>query len=49
MSHLRLVNLGAVGKFSIFELKTSSGKHLEDILHALIVSLMCEAIIKTKD
>ena len=36
---LRLVNLGPIALFSNFELTTSSGKHLEDISHAHIVSL----------
>ena len=36
----RLVNPGAFALFSIFKLTTSSGKHLEDISHAHIVSLL---------
>ena len=35
-----LVNLGPVALFSNFRVTTSSGKHLEDISHAHIVSLM---------
>ena len=37
---IRLINLGPIALFSNFKLKTSSGKHLEDICHAHIVSLM---------
>ena len=37
---ITLVNLGAIALFSILKLTTSSGKHLEDISHAHIVSLM---------
>ena len=39
-NHIRLVNLGSIALFSIYKLTTSSGKHLEDISHAHIVSLM---------
>ena len=35
-----LINLAAIALFSNFELTTSSGKHLENIDHAHIVSLM---------
>ena len=37
---IRLVNLGPVALFSNYRLATSSGKHLEDVSHAHIVSLM---------
>ena len=37
---IRLVNFGPVALFSSYKLTTSSGKHLEDISHAHIVSLM---------
>ena len=37
---IRLVNLGPIGLFSNYKLTTSSGKHLENIDHAHIVSLM---------
>ena len=37
---IQLVNLGPVALFSSFKLTTSSGKHLEDISHAHLVSLM---------
>ena len=37
---IRLNNLGPIALFSNFKLTTSSGKHLEDIFHAHIVSLM---------
>ena len=35
---IRLVNLGPIALFSNFKLTTNSGKHLEDISHAHIVS-----------
>ena len=38
--YTRLVNLGVNGLFSNYKLSTSSGKHLGDISHARIVSLM---------
>ena len=37
---IRLVNLGPVALFSNYNLTTSSGKHLEDVSHAHIVSSM---------
>ena len=37
---IRLVNLGVIALFSNYKLTTSSGKHLENIDHAHIVSLM---------
>ena len=37
---IRLVNLGPIALFSKYKLTTSSGKHLEEISHAHIVSLM---------
>ena len=45
---LRLVNLGPIALFSNFKLTTSSGKHLEDISHAHIVSLMYKLISSSK-
>ena len=39
-NNIRLVNLGPIALFSNYELATSSGKHLENIDHAHIVSLM---------
>ena len=41
---IKLVNLGPIALFSNFELITSSGKHLEDISHAHLVSLMYKLI-----
>ena len=41
---IRLVNLGPVALFSNYKLTTSSGKHLEDVSHAHIVSLMYKLI-----
>ena len=46
---IRLVNLGPVALFSNYKLTTSSGKHLEDINHAHIVSLMYKLITSAKD
>ena len=46
---IRLVNLGPIVLFSNFKLTTSSGKHLEDISHAHLVSLMYKLITSSKD
>ena len=46
---IRLVNLGPIALFSNFKLTTSSGKHLEDISHAHLVSLMYKLITFSKD
>ena len=46
---IRLVILGPVALFSNFKLTTISGKHLEDISHAHIVSLMYKLITSSKD
>ena len=46
---IRLVNLGLIALFSSFILTTSSGKHLEDVSHAHIVSLMYKLITSSKD
>ena len=46
---IRLVNLGLVALFSNLKLTTSSGKHLEDISHAHLVSLMYKLIPSSKD
>ena len=45
---IRLVNLGPVALFSNYKLTTSSGKHLEDVSHAHIVSLMYKLITTAK-
>ena len=45
---IRLVNLGPVALFSNYKLTTSSGKHLEEISHAHIVSLMYKLITTAK-
>ena len=37
---IRLIKLGPIALFSNYKLTTSSGKHLEDVSHAHIVSLM---------
>ena len=44
----RLVNLGSIGLFSNYKLTTSSGKHLENIDHAHIVSLMYKLLTSSK-
>ena len=46
---IRIVNLGPIALFSNFKLTTSSGKHLEDISHAHLVSLMYKLITSCKD
>ena len=45
---ISLVNLGPITLFN-FKLTTSSGKHLEDISHADIVSLMYKPITSSKN
>ena len=46
---IRLVNLGPIALFKNYKLSTSSGKHLEDVSHAHIVSLMYKLISTAKD
>ena len=46
---LRLVNLGPIALFSNFKLTTISGKHLEDISHAQLVSLIYKLLTSSKD
>ena len=46
---IRLVNLCPIALFSSYKLTYSSGKHLEDFSHALIVSLMYKLITSSKD
>ena len=46
---IRLVNLSPIALFSNFKLTTSSGKHLEDISHAHLVSLMYRLITSSKN
>ena len=46
---LRLVNLGPIALFSNYKLTTSSGKHLEEISHAHIVSLMYKLLTSSRD
>ena len=45
---IRLVNLGPIGLFSNYRLTTSSGKHLENIDHAHLVSLMYKLLTSSK-
>ena len=46
---IRLVNLGPIALFSNFKLTTSSGKHIEGISHAHLVSLMYKLITSSKN
>ena len=46
---IKLVNLGPIALFSNFKLTTSSGKHLEDLSHAHLVSLMYKLITSSKN
>ena len=46
---IRLVNLGPIAFFSNYKLTTSSNKHLEEISHAHIVSLMYKLLTSSKD
>ena len=43
-NEIRLVKLAPVALFSNYKLTTSSGKHLEEVSHAHIVSLMYKLI-----
>ena len=45
---MRICNLASIALFSNRKLETSSGKHLEDISHAHIVSLMYKLITSSK-
>ena len=46
---IRLINLGPIALFSSYKLTTSSGKHLENIDHAHIVSLMYKLLSSSRD
>ena len=46
---IRLVNLGPIALFSKYKLTTLSGKHLEEISHAHIVSLMYKLLTSSED
>ena len=46
---IRLINLGPFALFSNYKLTTSSGKHLEKIDHAHIVSLLCKLLSSSRD
>ena len=46
---IRLINLGPIALFSNYKLSTSSGKHLENIDHAHIVSLMYKLLSSVRD
>ena len=45
---IRLVNLGVIALFSNYKLTTSSGKQLENIDHAHIVSLMYQLLTSSR-
>ena len=47
-NNIRLVNLGPIALFSNYKLTTSSGKHLENIDRAHIVSLMYKLLTSSK-
>ena len=46
---MKLVNLGPIALFSRMKMTKSCGKHLEDINHADIVSLMYKLISSAKE
>ena len=46
---IRLVNLGPIALFSNYKLTTRSGKHLEEINLAQIVSSMCKLLTLSED
>ena len=48
-NYIRLLNLCPIALFSNFRLTTSSGKNLEDISHAHLVSVMYKLITSNKD
>ena len=48
-SDIRIFNLGPIALFSNYKLPTSSGKHLVEIIHAHIVSLMYKLLTSSKD
>ena len=47
-NEIRLVNMGPIALFSNYKITTSSGKHLEEVSHAHIVSLMYKLITTAK-
>ena len=46
---IRLVNFGPIALFSNYKLTSSSGKHLEEISHAHIVSLIYKLLTSSRD
>ena len=46
---IRLINLGPISLFSNYKLTTSSGKHLENIDHAHIISLLYKLLSSSRD
>ena len=49
VDEIRLINLGPIALFSNYKLTTSSGKHLKNIDHAHIVSLMYKFLSSSRD
>ena len=49
VNDIRLVNSGPIALFSNYKLTSSSGKHLEEISHAHIVSLMYKLLTLSRD
>ena len=47
-NEIRLVNLGPIALFSNYKITNSSGKHLEEVSHAHIVTLMYKLITTAK-
>ena len=45
---VRLVNLDPIALFNVYKLTTGSGKHIENISHAHIVSLMYKLITSAR-
>ena len=46
--NIRLVNVGLIAFFTVYNLATSSGKHLDEINHAHIVSLVYKISTSSK-
>ena len=46
---IKLVKLGSIVLFGIYNLTISSNKHLEDENHAYIVSLLCKLVSSARD
>ena len=46
---IRLLNLGPIALFSVYNLVTASSKHLEEVTHAHFVSLIYRIVTSSKD